>query len=96
MVSDRPRHPQSQGLIEQTLYTLERMISAKVVESRDKSREKKMMDEIMVKKRMTCKMTMISHKEVLKRMTDEMIMMSFRGVLKTFSLMMNGTIQVRL
>ena len=56
--------------------------------------EKKMMVERMVKKRMTCEMTMISHKEVLKRMIDEMIMMSFRGVLKTFSLMTKGTIQV--
>ena len=33
LVSGRPRHPQSQGLIEQAHYTLERMISAKVVES---------------------------------------------------------------
>ena len=37
LVSGRPRHPQSQGLIEQAHYTLERMISAKVVESGDKS-----------------------------------------------------------
>ena len=34
LVSGRPRHPQSQGLIEQAQ---ERMISAKVVESGDKS-----------------------------------------------------------
>ena len=36
LVSGRPRHPQSQGLIEQAHYTLERMISAKVVESGSK------------------------------------------------------------
>ena len=32
LVSRRPRHPQSQGLIEQAHYTLERMISAKCAE----------------------------------------------------------------
>lgn len=37
LVSGRPRHPQSQGLIEQAHYTLERMISAKVVEDGSKS-----------------------------------------------------------
>ena len=37
LVSGRPRHPQSQGLIEQAHYTLERMISAKCVESGVKS-----------------------------------------------------------
>ena len=37
LFSGRPRHPQSQGLIEQAHYTLEGMISAKVVESRDNS-----------------------------------------------------------
>ena len=34
LVSGRPRHPQSQGLVEQAHYTMERMISAKVVESK--------------------------------------------------------------
>ena len=29
LVSGRPRHPQSQGLVEQAHYTMERMISAK-------------------------------------------------------------------
>ena len=33
----RSRHPQSQGLVEQAHYTLERMISAKVVECSDPS-----------------------------------------------------------
>ena len=33
LVSGRPRHPQSQGLVEQAHYTLERMISAKIAES---------------------------------------------------------------
>lgn len=37
LVSGRPRHPQSQGLVEQAHYTLERMISAKIVESGSKS-----------------------------------------------------------
>ena len=37
LVSGRLRHPQSQGLIEHAYYTLERMISVKVVESGDKS-----------------------------------------------------------
>ena len=36
-VSGRPCHPQSQGLVEQAHYTLERMISAKIVESGSKS-----------------------------------------------------------
>ena len=33
LVSGRPRHPQSQGLVEQAHYTLERMLSAKIAES---------------------------------------------------------------
>ena len=33
LVSGRPRHPQSQGLVEQAHYTLERMISAKIADS---------------------------------------------------------------
>lgn len=37
LVSGRPRHPQSQGLVEQAHYTLERMISAKAMESGSKS-----------------------------------------------------------
>ena len=37
LISGRPRHPQSQGLVEQAHYTLERMISAKVVECSDPS-----------------------------------------------------------
>ena len=37
LISGRPRHPQSQGLVEQAHYTLERMISAKVVECGDQS-----------------------------------------------------------
>ena len=37
LVSGRPRHPQSQGLIEQAHYTLERMLSAKTAESKLKS-----------------------------------------------------------
>ena len=37
IVSGRPRHPQSQGLVEQAHYTLERMISAKAIETGDKS-----------------------------------------------------------
>lgn len=37
LVSGRPRHPQSQGLVEQAHYTLERMISAKAIESGKKS-----------------------------------------------------------
>eukprot|EP00731_Ephydatia_muelleri_P029863 Em0021g386a len=36
-VNGRPRHPQSQGLVEQAHYTLKRMISAKVVECGDQS-----------------------------------------------------------
>jgi len=36
LVSGRPRHPQSQGLIEQAHYTLERMISARTAESANK------------------------------------------------------------
>ncbi len=32
LVSGCPRHPQSQGLVEQAHYTLERMLSAKVAE----------------------------------------------------------------
>lgn len=36
LVSGRPRHPQSQGLVEQAHYTMERMISAKIVESGSK------------------------------------------------------------
>ena len=37
LISGCPRHPQSQGLVEQAHYTLERMISAKVVECSDPS-----------------------------------------------------------
>ena len=37
LISGRLRHPQSQGLVEQAHYTLERMISAKVVECGDQS-----------------------------------------------------------
>ena len=37
LISDRPRHLQSQGLVEQAHYTLERMISAKVAECGDQS-----------------------------------------------------------
>ena len=37
LVSGCPRHPQSQGLVEQAHYTLKRMISAKIVESGSKS-----------------------------------------------------------
>ena len=37
LISSRPQHPQSQGLVEQGHYTLERMISAKVVECSDPS-----------------------------------------------------------
>ena len=33
LVSGRPRHPQSQGLVEQAHYTMERMISVKISES---------------------------------------------------------------
>jgi len=33
LVSGRPRHPQSQGLVEQAHYTLERMMSARISES---------------------------------------------------------------
>lgn len=36
LISGRPRHPQSQELVEQAHYTIERMISAKVVETRSK------------------------------------------------------------
>ena len=36
LVSGHPRHPQSQGLVEQAHYTLERMMSAKVAESGEK------------------------------------------------------------
>ena len=36
LVSGRPRHPQSQGLVEQAHYTMERMISANIVESKCK------------------------------------------------------------
>ena len=32
LVSGRPRHPQSQGLVEQAHYTMERMMSAKIAE----------------------------------------------------------------
>lgn len=35
LVSGRPRHPQSQGLVEQAHYTLERMLSAKITERSD-------------------------------------------------------------
>ena len=34
LISGRPRHPQSQGLVEQAHHTLERMIAAKVLESK--------------------------------------------------------------
>ena len=34
LVSGRPRHPQSQGVVEQAHYTLERMLSAKVAEQK--------------------------------------------------------------
>ena len=37
LVSGRSRHPQSQGLVEQAHYTMERMLSAKNVESGSKS-----------------------------------------------------------
>ena len=37
LISGRPRHPQPQGLVEQAHYTLERMISAKVIECGDQS-----------------------------------------------------------
>ena len=37
LISGHPRHPQSQGLVEQAHYTLERMMSAKVVECGDQS-----------------------------------------------------------
>ena len=33
LVSGQPRHPQSQGLVEQAHYTLERMMSARIAES---------------------------------------------------------------
>ena len=33
LVSGRPHHPQSQGLVEQAHYTLERMMSAKILDS---------------------------------------------------------------
>ena len=33
LINGRPRHPQSQGLMEQAHYTLERMLSAKVSEA---------------------------------------------------------------
>ena len=36
LVSGRPRHPQSQGLVEQAHYTMERMISANVADSKSK------------------------------------------------------------
>ena len=36
-MSGRPRHPQSQGLVEQAHYTLERMISAKILDDQTKS-----------------------------------------------------------
>ena len=38
LISGRPRYPQSQGLVEEAHYTLERMICAKVVECGDQSR----------------------------------------------------------
>ena len=37
LINGRPRHPQSQGLVEQAHYTLERMLSAKVSEAGIKS-----------------------------------------------------------
>ena len=37
LVSGRPRHPQSQGLVEQAHYTLERILSAKIHELGSKS-----------------------------------------------------------
>ena len=36
LVHGRPRHPQSQGLVEQAHYSLERMIAAKSIETGDK------------------------------------------------------------
>ena len=33
LVSGRPRHPKSQGLVEQVHYTLERMMSSRIAES---------------------------------------------------------------
>ena len=36
LVRGRPRHPPSQRLVEQAHYTLERMITAKIVETREK------------------------------------------------------------
>ena len=36
LVSGCPRHPQSQRLVEQAHYTMEGMISAKIVESKSK------------------------------------------------------------
>ena len=38
LVSGRPRHPQSQGLVEQAHYTLERMIAARSFEDGLKSK----------------------------------------------------------
>eukprot|EP00731_Ephydatia_muelleri_P004943 Em0002g1119a len=37
LVSGRPRHPQSQGLVEQAHYTLERMMSSRIAESASNS-----------------------------------------------------------
>ena len=37
LISGHPRHPQSQGLVKQAHYTLERMITAKVVECGNQS-----------------------------------------------------------
>ena len=37
LISGHPRHPQSQGLVEKAHYTLEGMITAKVVEFWDQS-----------------------------------------------------------
>ena len=37
LINGRPRHPQSQGLVEQAHYTLEHMLSAKVSEAGIKS-----------------------------------------------------------
>lgn len=37
LINGRPQHPQSQGLVEQAHYTLERMLSAKVSDAGVKS-----------------------------------------------------------
>ena len=37
LVSGRPQHPQSQSLVEQSHYTLERMMSSRIAESASNS-----------------------------------------------------------